>query len=222
MESIIHSPAWFFGIDSIFAFITFLVTIAIGLYSYKIYKLLKDKKYFYFALAFLFIAFSFITQAVVITLIALEILRLQDLFALIPTIYIIKNLGFLAYSALMVAAYMIILIISSKIKDRNIMSLLMILAVLGVLIGGANEMYNVFYVVSAILLGYIVKAYYSNYTKKKAKSAWFVLLSFSVIFIAQLFFIFYPLWPMFYVIGHIVQMIGYLILLGSLILVLRK
>ncbi len=220
--NIISSPSWFFGIDSVFEFITFFVTLFIAFYSYKIYKIVKDKKHFYFSLAFIFIAVSFITQAVVITLLALEVFRLQDLFTVIPTIYLIKNLGYVAYTMLMVSAYMMLLIISHKLKDRNIISLLMILAVFGVMLGGASGMYNAFYAVAAILLGYILRAYYLNYKKKKTRASLCVVLGFTSIFISQLFFIFYVIQPWFYVIGHVFHLLGYLILLGSLITVLRK
>ena len=72
MGYILYTPSWFFGIDSIFEFISVFVTIFIGYYSYKIYKLVSDKKYFYFSLSFMFIAISFIARAVIILLISLK------------------------------------------------------------------------------------------------------------------------------------------------------
>jgi len=219
-QYILYTPSWFFGLDSIFEFISVFITIFIGYYSYKLYKLVSDKKYFYFSLAFMFIAISFIAKAVIIMLIYLRFLEFDALVDKIDAVRTIKLLGFVVYMTILLTAYMVLLIINMRIKDRKLISLMLLIVVLSVII--SSNMYAAFFIVSAILLIYVAHSYYKNYCKCKSKSSLVVLIAFSLIAISQFSFIFYFVNPIFYVIGHVVQLGGYLTLLGNLYLVLKK
>jgi hypothetical protein len=50
----------FYGIDSLVEFLIIIVAFVISYYSHKVYKIINQKNYKYFSLAFLFLGISFI------------------------------------------------------------------------------------------------------------------------------------------------------------------
>ena len=62
LPSYVFSPNWFYGFDSILELIAVIVSILLVYYSYKCFKLTKEKKYLYFSAAFLSITTGFIAK----------------------------------------------------------------------------------------------------------------------------------------------------------------
>src|SRR3989339_2075033 len=60
----VFSPKWFYGFDSIIELIAVVVCILLVYYSYKCFKLTKEKKYLYFSTAFLSLTIAFIAKII--------------------------------------------------------------------------------------------------------------------------------------------------------------
>src|SRR3989338_10494791 len=62
LPSYVFSPDWFYGFDSVIELIAVIASILLVYYSYKCFKLDKEKKYLYFSAAFLSLTFGFIAK----------------------------------------------------------------------------------------------------------------------------------------------------------------
>ena len=85
----------------------------------------------------------------------------------------------------------------------------------------SNEQYYIFYILSFIFLGIISNRYYQNYRTNNKKEIRMLAASFAIITLSQVLFVFVDFTRHLYVAGEIIQLIGYIILLATFIMVLR-
>ncbi|MCK4521275.1 MAG: hypothetical protein KAU20_01785, partial [Nanoarchaeota archaeon] len=201
MVAYLSSPIWFLGMDLIFHLIVIIISLLIVFYSYKCYKLIKERTYLYFALAFLSISIAFFSKIFAGLIIYGRMLRQTIignpalLAAAYNKLYASRTIwtnyvGFLIYVFLMLSAFMIIFLIASKIKlkDKKIIATSFYFVIITTIL--SMKMFYALYATLAVLLGSIIVYYYKNYKQKKSRSSMFVFLAFVFIFISQFFFIF--------------------------------
>ena len=82
--------------------------------------------------------------------------------------------------------------------------------------------YFLFHLTSLFLLFFITYAYFKNYFKNKKKNSQFLAISFAIIGLSQLIFIFIPFHSMVYVIAELIQLGGYILLLLSFLGVIKN
>ena len=85
----------------------------------------------------------------------------------------------------------------------------------------SKEEYYIFYLTSLIFLGIISNRYYQNYKDNKENTSGMLATSFLIITLSQIFFIFANSAKHFYVVGEVIQLIGYIALLITFIRVLK-
>jgi len=219
--SLVFSPIWFFGYDSILDLISFLITILIGFYSYRIYKLTGKKSYFFLYLAFLLLSIALVVKSFANLSLYFDLLHkigVKDtrLFG-----YQMAALGLFGYVLLTLLGYIILIALTLKLKGKRIISLLFFLVILTILL--AKNSFMFFHLISfALLLLYVTPYFYDNYSKVKNIKALLVFLCFFFLSFGHLFLslVFYS--NQFYVLGIILQLAGFLMLLVNLILVFKK
>jgi hypothetical protein len=205
MVLVLNGPVWFYGYESIFVFVAGLITILISILSYKAYRLTEDSKHKYFSIAFFLMAIGFF---------------IQSLFSTFLITHVWNGLGailgyfdfvFLAHLLLLLLAYTILLIITLKIDNIKVITLLFALILLFVVF--SYHHFLKFHIVSFMLLFFLTYQFYSNYLKKKNPNARLVFVSFYLLTCAEAFLILFTYvngW--FYLIGRVVQFSGYLVL----------
>lgn len=205
MSLIVYGPAWFYGYESIFAFVFSFVTLLISLLSFKAYGFTKDKKYNYFGLAFLLVCVANFVIWLFTTLVHLhwtpyiEALLAQFDFA------------FLLYILLSIIAYMVLLIIVIKIKTKKIILLLLSLSILFVVF--SRENFLKFHITAFLLLFFLSYQFYTNYLDTGKDNAKYVFVCFYLLTCAEIFFgLSMLVHGGFYVVANIVQLIGYFVL----------
>ena len=205
MALILYGPSWFYGYDSIFAFVFAIITILISLLSFRAYRFTGDKKYKFFSLSFLLISvanliFWFFTSALLLHL-STELTNLIVLF----------DFPFLAYIFLSLLAYTILLIIAMKIESKRIMLLLITLSLLFIIF--SYQHYIKFHIIAFILLFYLAYQFYTNYLENKKSNAKIVFTSFYLLTCAEIFYIATVYVSHFlYVAAQILQLVAYLTL----------
>ena len=215
----ILSPTNLIGIESVIELISLFATFAIGYAAARIYRLTKEKRYLYFSAAFLFLTLGFLIRSFINAGIYFGRKDVVEIAINTPVITVYKALS-LIYLFVMVAAYLILIILTFKLQDFKLVSLLAFFAVVAVI--ASYKLYIVFPFLSFALLLYIVAFYASQYRRSKKLVQWWITFGFIIIALAQLFFplIYYEM--QWYVIGTAIQLLGYLVLLGSLAKVLQK
>ena len=220
----IFGPSWFYGIDSGFSFFAMLVTISIAIFSLKAYFIAKDRKYLYFTLAFFSISVSYLIKAVASWVVFKHILgKVPNLTAAISTVVSMPNfysLGYILYVFFIFAGFMILVAIYLRIHSIRTLSLLFILMlILSIL---SQSKFIAFHVTLFLLLFYIVIHLFKNHIRTKSVSTFLVLYSMLALMVSQIFYFFIIFDKIYYVIGHVLQLIGFLLLLLNMILVFRK
>ena len=226
MFQLFSTPVWFNGWDIAFNVVSIVVALLIAGFSWRVYSFNKENKYAYFSLAFVLVAIGLLFQSFTngvlyftpVRDVVLEVLRpatgqglqYSDLF---------YRGAFFIQMASMLGAWLLIFFLSQKSRARltkffEVSQIALFVYFILLISVVSNFTYLVFYVTSLVLLGLIVLNYYKNYLNVQRKNAWLAMLSFLLIFIAHVFFIFVFIHPGFYAFGSILMLLGFLTLLS--------
>jgi len=219
-------PRWFYGVDYIFELVSVIVGLLISYFSYKTYRYTSQKKYFYFSASFFLVALAFIAKVLATIPVYSKELKIETVGLVTVTQQVINrvswinSLGISVSRLVMLFAFLILLLVTSKIRDKNIIFLLIYLMVISTTMVSAH--YIVFHVTLLLLLAMLFLSFRKNWLKVKSLSAKMVMYSFGLLLLSQVLFVFSGLFDSFYVIGESIQLIGYLLLLASIIRIMLK
>jgi len=228
LPSYVFSPKWFYGFDSVIEGIAIIVSILLVYYSYKCFKLTKEKKYLYFSTAFLSLTFAFIVKiAGTLTIYMPEITRtslgssIHKTFTTL-TPYKINAIALVAHYFFMLLGFMILFLIISKLtwKNQRVIALLVYFVFLATWMSIIH--YQLFYITSFVLLLLITYSYYQNYKEIKSEKARFVTIAFGILLVSQAFFVFVIYSRTIYVLAELIQLLGFIYLLIPFMLIFKK
>jgi hypothetical protein len=226
MAVIVFSPSWFFGIDAALQSVTVLVAFLLCILSFRIYKLMKETSFFNFALAFFVIAIGYLIK------ILSDLYVYQNLGTTMQTniniiLYMLSPLEFvnifgnLAYRFLVLLGFVILLVVFLKIKDRRIVFLFMYF--IFIISAFSAWSFLLFQTTLTVLAGTVGVYYLFNYMENRKSIILMSLIGFSFIFVAQVSFMFTFFFErIMFVLGHISQALGFIILFVTYLLVSRK
>src|SRR3989344_2574711 len=60
INDLVLRPGWFISAESIFILVSFIITLIISVYSYRVYRLVNNKRYKYLTVGFFSIALGFL------------------------------------------------------------------------------------------------------------------------------------------------------------------
>ncbi len=206
-------PNWFFGFDIGMEVLFGLVTLAVSIFAFKIYKISKEKKIRDFSLGFLLISLAYIIWAVTNLILVKDIGNgFHQLVSVgIPVGYIT---AIYVHMILFVSGLITLAYVTLKIEKGQAYYLLLSLGLLAI-VSSLNKLIT-FRIVSAFLLIFITYNYLKEYNEKKNKKTFWILTSFTILMISSLDFIFVQYNPFFYVIGHVLELIAYTTMLTAL------
>jgi hypothetical protein len=233
MSTLIFSPYWFHGIDTLFEAFSGVVALLIALAGYRAYKLAKDKKYFYFSAAFVFITLSFLARAFTTLYFVFSGLNdvpgagvAQSLGQPVLGGFNIFVIGRFAYVLLTLFAYLILLLLSmrptDRKTDRRIIALLSVFVVLFTALSYANSL--AFYLVALAFLIFITANFLNNCRSKRTAPSKLIFLAFAALtfeYLLWLFANYNPASPL-VVFAYLARAVGYLLLLFTMLRVYRK
>ena len=217
----VFTPNWFTRFDILIGIFSFLVLLTFFIVSIKNYKLTKNKKLMYLGMGFLlvslaeladiftkFVLYHKITvfQNVGLVTLKYEVLRFFDL----P-----YDLGFFMYKFLTLLGLYIIYRLPLKNKNWGDAVLAVLFIILASLAG--QIIYYIFHIITFVILALIINNYFKVYKKNQNQNTKLLLSSFIIIAIAHAIFILSKL-PSLYVLGEIIELLGYI---GFLSLIIR-
>jgi hypothetical protein len=214
----VYVPDWFFAANSALELVATIACFLIFFAGYKFSRFSKENKYYFFGLAFFFLGISFLAR----TMVHLSFFK----FSKTPVVMYVANLfnyGSSVYMALTLAAYLILLTVSMEIGGRKTTVLLFLISFGGIFFSA--QPLKVFHIIAIIVLGYILWHYLNNYLKKAKFTSLLTFLSFLLILSGHVMFILllYDLYAAYtiYIVGHVLQLMGYgalLFAIGNLLL----
>ncbi len=215
MSHIILMPAWFSGYDISLEFIFFIVSLTVAITAYDVYKLTGQRQPKLFSLAFLLISLSYVIRAVVNIFILSELAEQPTLLSELRDAIVLNNLGIYINLLFFISGLLVLVYLSLKSHSKKLFALLFLTTLLGITFS-ANRI-ALFYLLSTLFLVYIVNHYWINYRKRKTKRTLFILVAFTSLLLSTLFFIFSTENEVFYILGHIFELMAYAIILYNLI-----
>lgn len=213
-------PSWFFGYGISLELIFAVITLVLGIYSFRIYRLSGQRQIKYFGLSFALISVSYFLQSFFKFRTILEIN--ENITHVLPFIEleILNNIGLKLHMMFFLAGLVTLTYMTFKVRDAKIYSIMLILSTLAVFF--STKVLYLFHLTSTILLAYILSHYILNYIKKRKKSRPLILLAFIFLLLGSMDFFFSTAHGTYYVMGHILELIAYLLILANLIAVFRK
>jgi hypothetical protein len=219
MGNVFITPQWFFGYDILLEVLFAVITLLVSFYAWKIYKISGERNIKLFSLAFFFIAASYIVQSVLnfIMMARLDddicgLIKLQD-------VYLLNLFGIYVHAILFLIGLLLLAYVALRIYSLQTFILLFLL-VFSALYFSPYKTF-LLYMLSAVLLGFIVYYYLRNYWATRKSTSLIVLIAMILLFIAYLQFIFAMDNSTYYVIGHILELIAYILVLVNLLFILR-
>ena len=222
----VFTPRWFYGYDALFELVSIASVILIAYLSIRSYRFSRNRNFKYLALSFFLIGLSFIIK-IFTSIIAYSqplIRNKMGFFIMtaeaIESLTITYTIGYLLYRISILLGFFILLSLALKIKDSRQILLFTYFLIISTIFSSLQ--YFIFHITCAIMLVFITQYFYNNYRKRKTESRLTLALSFFLITLSQVVFIFVIFNNSIYVIGEVFQLLGYLILLYTYLLILNK
>jgi hypothetical protein len=210
-----NSPVWFLGYDIFLEVVFALVTLAVALYSFKIYKISDQRESRIFGISFLSISISYSLWAILNGFAVSKLLNESYCFLDIKSATIFSALGIYTHILFFLIGLIALTYMTLKVKSSKIFSLIFALVILPALL--IEEKHIVLYLFSSVLLLFIIAGYIDEYRSKKNKKVLLTFFAFVFLFFGRFDFIFTKHNPLFYVAGHFLEMIAYVLILISLV-----
>jgi len=219
MLQFVFNPRWFFGVDSVFEAVSFLVTLLLAIYAYRLYEFSEDKRYKYFGFAFFMIAISFLFK--ILTNITIYFPQTEEAIfgfirvkaQIIEQSTALFQIGFLLHRFFMMFGLLSLYYsITTHIKKRQLLLLTYFIAITAIF---SRAEYLVFYITTSLFSFFIFLHAFRNHVQKHTQQTLYVAGAFFMLLISQITFIFIYLTTYFYVIAEAFQLLGYLILLAA-------
>jgi hypothetical protein len=223
----VYSPPGFYGKDITIDIISAVVLILIGIFSFRNFLLdKKNKRHLILSGAFLLLGASFIVKTLTNIISHTSALHPQQLLISFLGIEIaqpytlIPAFGFLLYSIMTLFGFYVIYALTSK--DELSMNYIIIAYFIIISTYFTRFNYHIFYLTTFIFVLATMRRYFLAYRKNNYKNTLLLCISFAIISISQFIFIFTGQSQLLYVIAEITQLLGYLLLLYTFILVLKN
>jgi uncharacterized protein involved in response to NO len=219
MSNIFIIPEWFLGYDMALEVIFAAVTLLVSYYAWKIHKTTEERNIRLFSMAFLFISLSYFVQCVLNLIILRQLEDEITGFIGLQSIYHLNLFGIYFHSILFLIGLLLLTYIALKIYSLQTFVLLFLLVFSSLYFSPYKTF--MLYLLSTVLLGFIVYYYIANYWKNRKATTLMVLIAMILLFVGYLHFMFAMDNPMYYVVGHALELCAYVLVLINLLIILR-
>lgn len=220
MEPIYLAPKWFLGYDVALEITFGLVALIIALFAFKLYKTTKQKQIQIFGAGFTLIALAYFTQAIFNYLIISKLNNTIYETLNIPTVALFDAIGIYTHILFMTLGLATLTYMTFKADRIRILWLIIAMPLLGIFLSTNKQLS--FYLFSTIYLIFLSRHFFINYLKKKQRNTLIIAISFLFMLISKIHFALSINYQTFYAIGHILELIAYLLILFNLYLVQKN
>src|SRR3989344_6221129 len=158
----------YYGLASLLELLSILVSGVISYYSYRIYKIVNDKNFKYFSIAFLLIAVSFLFKIFSnLTLLHQTKITTHNFVFVVTTQFkymqLVNFFSFILYKIFYLSGFIVLFLIAVGIRKREGFLLPVYLGLITVLF---SIYFNfIFYLTITFILAYLATHFYKNYER---------------------------------------------------------
>lgn len=214
------APTWFFGYDIALELIFAIVSLVVSIFAFKIYKATDQKPVKLFGTSFLFISLSYFMQSLFNFLIISKLNEQVCVIVKMQSVYLFDTIGMFTHMIFMIVGLVILTYMSFKSEKKSLLMLLLVISLLSIFLS-RNKLY-MFFLFSSIYLIFIAWHFISNYLRNKQKKTLLIAIAFLFILFGNIHFLFSVSHQLMYAIGHILELLAYLLILWNFYLVLKK
>jgi len=209
-------PDWFLEADVLFDVFFLLTTALVTTMGWRAYKFFDEERYKTFTTGFFFITGSYLLLTLSNLFIMLELREADYSLREVVSLINLTTMGFFLYAVLFLIGLVYLLILYMKVEQRAVKLLLFALVIFSVLL--SHQVKSVFFVLTAMLLLFILVQLGANYRAKRKRNALLVLIGFAAVFVGEVLLVALFLTPMLYAIAGGLTLFGYLCILGTLVI----
>lgn len=216
-------PRWFTASGIATEFIFGLFTLLIMFFSYRIYKLTNQRYTGLFTVAFASFTMSYFIHALLNLFILLGVNSSDVVGMFAPTIqHNIFPLSVVAVSLhilFMIGGLSLLAYVTLKESNPKIFVLFILLSGIGLIT--TKALILTFYLLASMFLLFITIQHYSRYVRLQNTNSLIIFCAFAFIFLGNFQLALSIFIGIFYLLGHLTVLVGYMLLLASLLRVVR-
>ena len=218
MTSFYLVPKWFYGVDVAMEIAFALVTLLVAFVAFKIYRVTDQEDFKFFGASFGLISLSYILWA------GINLFLVSELQGSVKTLGLsdfrfFSFLGIFLFVLFFLLGLITLVYTVFKVRDIRIYALFFMLVLL--LVSLSENRALAFYFTSFILLGFLLSHYGLEYRNNPTKKKFSIFFAFILLFISPVGFLLSEQHYIFYVVGHVLELIAYSIILVNILLVLK-
>jgi hypothetical protein len=214
------ASAWIFVYDVVLELLFAIVTLVVSLLAFKVYRVTSQKQVFYLAWGFLFVSLSNIFRSIINFLIITEINQDVSVMVKVQSIVTFNNMGIFLHLFFMILGLSLFAFMTFRTKDIRLLILITGLSLMAVFFS-VNPLHN-FHYVSSLLLIIISYYFIKNYLRNKKTMTLLVAIAFLFLLFGNIHFLFSVNHEVFYVIGHMLELVAYGLVLTNFFMVLKR
>lgn len=207
-------PSWFLGVDVEFQLLFTLITFGIAIYAHKLARIARAKNYFILSAGFLLISAGYAVRTIT---------NFAIYYGLMPQTRL--SLDWMHFAGFYISSILflggLVLLLSTAFKVRDIRPTIMLFITSIIAFFTSNNRPVLLFLLSFFFISMLVYHHAKNFWLKGNSTAFAVLVGFSLILLGQLNFLF-RFSSLFYVGGHLAELLGYLVLLFAILKISRK
>ena len=213
-------PVWFYSYSILFEVFFAFTTLLVAWYALKLYKVSEEKHLRRFGIGFLLISISYSLLAFMNISILTEIKEgVRELSLNMSNVWLWSTISVYAHALFYVSGIVAVAYATLKIDSRRTFLLIWAISVGAIFFCSQN--YAIVYIISAILILFIVWNYFDESTKKNRGSVKAITFAFVLLFLANIEFALAENNYIHYVVKHVLELAAYIIILLSLIKVIN-
>ena len=201
-----------------------LVTLGVAYYAYRVHRLSRQRSPLLFGMAFLGVSGAYFVQALFNYLLLIGI-RTQHIMGtsnpnVVNGAFQLSVFAVYLHMILMIAGVSLLAYVTLKERGAKIYLLLLFISMVGLFLTFHPSL--LFYLIISIFLAFITAQHYQRHMKRPNKNTLLVFLGFGMVFLGTVQLAFATALSALYVSGHFIVLLGYLVLLASLLRIVRR
>ncbi|MFH1848659.1 MAG: hypothetical protein ABH879_00570 [archaeon] len=211
------SPGWFYGYDVILEMFYAIISLAVAALAFRIYRKTSQRNVGLFGASFFLIGTSYLIQSIINFLIISEINENICQAIKIQSVFVFNYLGMLVHVFFMTAGLSVLVYLTCRQEKARMLFLLMGISLSGIFL--SRNITYAFYLFSTMFLSVICWHFISNHMRNKKSKTMLTAVAFLFLLFGNLHFIVSVNHGLFYVIGHLLGLVAYLLILTNYYLI---
>ena len=214
------TPPWFFKWDILFDFLFLCVAFLISAFAFTIYRKIEQSNVKTFSISFFFIGLSYLSQTLINGYIFTHIGNGICGYLALEHLNFISFIGISAHLFFMLLGLSILVYTTLQSREPKILYLLLGGSLTAILL--SRNRISTFFILSALYFTLITWHFMDNAFKKKQKNTLLIAISFLILTLGWIGFLFTSYSPLFYVTGKLLELIAFILIFWNYRLLRKK